>query len=485
LTIRVLFLAAEMAPYIKTSGVADVVGALPKALRALGVDARVAIPRYARIDPERLGLRVELDSLEIPLDGSRTTMRVLAGQVAPDLPVYLVDNGALFGREGIYGYPDDGERFILFCRSAMEMLAPLGWRPDVIHCHDWHTGIVPNWLKTLYRDSPTVGGIASIYTIHNLQFQGVFGHRMLEVAGLEAEGFLYHPEVTDLANVVDLMARGIYFSDLVTTVSPSYAREITTPEFGEKLHPLLRDRGDQLVGVLNGIDPNLINPETDPYIARKFGVETLDLRGDNKKALQKEAGLAQDPGVPLIGMVSRLVDHKGLDLIEQVFQSMMDTLPVQFVLMGTGDQHYHTVLSRLTAAYPGRAAAFLTFSTPLSQRIFAGSDIYLMPSRVEPCGLSQFIALRYGGIPVVRRTGGLADTIQDFDPTTGAGNGFSFERYDHGDLFAAIVRAVETWRRPAEWRALQERGMRGDYSWTRSARRYIELYERVRKPARA
>jgi starch synthase len=481
LTTRVLFLAAEMAPYVKTSGVADVVGSLPKALRSLGIDARVAIPRYARIDAARLGLRTELDCVQVPLDGSRTSVRVLRGQVAPDLPVYLIDSPQHFGREGVYGYPDDGERFVLFCRAALEMLAPLGWQPDIIHCHDWHTGIVPNWLKTIYKDSAVLGGAASIYTIHNLQFQGVFGSRVLEVAGLESQGFLYHPEMADLANVVDLMARGVYFADMVTTVSERYAREITTPEFGERLDPLLRERGDRLQGVLNGIDPALVNPATDPHIARRFTADTLDARAENKADLQREAGLEPNPAVPLIGMVSRLVDYKGLDLLEQAFEPMMDTLPVQFVLMGTGDQHYHTLLSRLTRAHPGRAAAFLTFNSPLSQRIFAGSDIYLMPSRVEPCGLSQFISLRYGCIPVVRRTGGLADTITDFDPNTGAGNGFSFDRYHYQDLFATVVRAVEAWRRPAEWRRLQERGMRADYSWASSARRYAEIYDRVRQ----
>jgi starch synthase len=273
------------------------------------------------------------------------------------------------------------------------------------------------------------------------------------------------------------MARGIYFADVVTTVSERYAQEILTPEYGEKLDPLLRDRQDRLFGILNGIDYDEADPATDTFIARNFTAESLDDRAENKADLQKAAGLTIDPDVPLLGLVSRMVDQKGFDILSSAFDWLMKSLGVQVVVLGTGDQHYHSMYTRFQTAYPGQAATFLTFNAALAQKIYAGSDIFLMPSRFEPCGLGQLQSLRYGSIPVVRRTGGLADTVTDFDPRTEFGNGFVFERYDAADLYTAVVRAVENYRNPRVWRMLQERGMAADYSWDSSARRYAELYE--------
>ncbi|HLG51521.1 MAG TPA: glycogen synthase GlgA [Chloroflexota bacterium] len=477
--LKVLILSAEMVPFAKTGGLADVTGALPKALARLGVDVRVALPRYSRVDRERFKMTEVISSFPVPMDDVFETVTILRSDAVPGVPVYFIDNDKFFNREGIYGYPDDGERFILYCRAALEMLRQIGWQPDILHCNDWHTGIVPNWIKTIYKNDPFFARMATVFTIHNLQYQGLFGWRILEVAGIEEYGFLHHPQIGELADVVDLMARGIHFADVINTVSERYAQEILTPEYGEKLDPLLRDRKDRLFGILNGIDYDEMNPATDRYIARTYDVDHLDQRVENKLALQREAGLPVDASIPLIGMVSRLADQKGFDLLAACFDAMMECLEIQFVLLGTGDQHYHNVFNEFARRYAGRVAIFLTFNAALAQKIYAGSDMFLMPSRFEPCGLGQMISLRYGSIPIVRHTGGLADTITNFDPRTGEGNGFSFQRYNQIDLYTAIVRAVENYKYAETWRTLQRRGMQADYSWSASARKYIDLYQRA------
>lgn len=477
--LKVLVLSAEMVPFAKTGGLADVTGALPKALAKLGHDVRVALPRYGRIDPARFHMFQVVPPFPVPMDDSTEAVSIFQTDTVPGVPVYFVNNEKYFNREGIYGYPDDGERFILYCRAALEMLRHLGWKPDIIHCNDWHTGIVPNWLKTIYKDDPFFAECATVFTIHNLQYQGLFGWRILEVAGIDEYGFLHHPQIGELADVVDLMARGIHFADVINTVSERYAQEILTPEYGEKLDPLLRDRKDRLFGILNGVDYDEFNPATDRYIAQDFDADHLDRRRANKLALQRESNLPQDPEIPLIGMVSRLADQKGFDILAACFDWMMECLGIQFVLLGTGDQHYHNVFTEFHQKYASRAAIYLTFNAALAQKIYAGSDMFLMPSRFEPCGLGQMISLRYGSIPIVRHTGGLADTIQNFDPITNQGNGFSFERYHHVDLYTAVVRAVENYKHRDTWRLLQERGMRADFSWAASARKYVDLYRRA------
>lgn len=478
-SLKILMLAAEATPFAKTGGLADVVGELPKAIRALGHDIRVAMPRYGRIDPQQFQLKEALAPFDVPVHRTVEKARLLQATIGSDVPVYMVDNERYFDRQGIYMYPDDADRFIFFCRAILEGIKLLEWVPDVIHCHDWHTAIVPNWLNTIYRDDPFFAQVATVYTIHNLAYQGIFGYRVLEVAGLDQWGFIYHPEMADLNEVVDLMARGIYSADLLNTVSESYAREILRPEFGERLDPMLRDRRDRLFGVLNGVDYETANPATDPHIATRFDMSSLDRRVENKAALQREAKLVEAVDTPLIGIISRLTDLKGLDILTDVVDHLLD-LGIQLVVMGTGEQHYHELLSRMVGQYPGQMAVFFTFNAPLAQRIYAGSDMFLMPSRTEPCGTGQMIAMHYGSVPIVRAVGGLADTVQDYDPRTGLGTGFVFEVYDRWALFAAVVRAVETYRHQDAWRQLQLRGMKADFSWDRSARSYIELYHRAR-----
>jgi starch synthase len=476
--LKILLLAAEAVPFAKTGGLADVAGALPKSIHVLGHDIRVAMPRYGRVELDKFELQEVLPPFDVPIHRTTEPARILQATIEPEFPVYMVDNARYFDREGIYMYPDDADRFIFFCRATLEALKLLEWQPDVIHCHDWHTGIVPNWLNTIYKDDPFFAEVATVYTMHNLAYQGIFGYRVLEIAGLDEWGFMYHPEMADLNEVVDLMARGIYWADLVSTVSETYAREILTPEYGEQLDPLLRDRRDRLFGILNGIDYNTVNPATDTHLATNYDATSLDQRQGNKLALQREAKLPEEPEIPLIGMISRLTDSKGFDILGDAIDHILD-LGVQFVLMGTGDQHYHDLFSRMVQRYPQQAAIWMTFNTPLTRRIYAGCDMFLMPSRVEPCGTGQLEAMHYGCVPIVRATGGLADTVQDYDPPTGQGTGFVFQPYDRWALFAAIVRATETFRHRDLWRQIQVSGMRADFSWQRSAVKYVDLYRRA------
>ncbi len=472
--LRILILAAEIVPFAKVGGLADVVGALPKAFKALGHDVRLVMPRYRQVDPERFGLQPVLESLKVDMKSFQVSIRVLEGTIGDEIPVYMIDSPRYFDRENIYGYTDDGERFIIFCRSALETMRALDWSPDIIHCHDWHTGIVPNWMHTLYHDDPFFADAATVYTIHNLAYQGIFGYRILEVAGVAAQGFLY-PQITELANVVDIMGRGILFADAITTVSERYAQEILTPTFGEKLDHLLRSRRDRLFGILNGLDYQEMNPATDRYIHTNFDINSLEKRDQNKRALQEEAHLPVRPDVPLLAMISRLADQKGFDLLAQIIEPVL-AQGVQFVVLGIGDQYYHELFQNLAARYPEQVAIFLTFNTELAQHIYAGSDMFLMPSRFEPCGLGQLIAMRYGSVPIVRSVGGLADTVQEYDPRTDEGNGFAFNNYDPWEFFAAIVRALELYRFTENWRTLQRRCMAADHSWQASALRYIDVY---------
>src|SRR5437588_2185246 len=308
--LKILILAAEIVPFAKVGGLADVVGALPKSLQALGHDVRLAMPRYGQIDTARCYLQTVLDAVTVNMSNFRVQVSVRQGKIGNETPVYMIDAPRYFERENIYGYTDDGERFILFCRSVLEAMRALDWSPDIIHCHDWHTGIVPNWMHTIYRDDPFYADVASVYTIHNLAYQGIFGYRILEVAGVAAQGFLY-PQITELANVVDIMGRGILFADAITTVSERYAQEILTPTFGEKLDHLLRTRRDRLFGILNGIDYQEMNPAADRYISSQFDANCLDRRAANKQALQERAHLPVPAEIPVLAMSARLTDQQG------------------------------------------------------------------------------------------------------------------------------------------------------------------------------
>ncbi|HEX8728897.1 MAG TPA: glycogen synthase [Ktedonobacterales bacterium] len=475
--LRILFIAAEGTPYVKTGGMADVIGELPRALRRMGHDVRVALPRYKAVDAGRWHLRPVERKLLAPIGHRSEPVDIYEAHQDDGVRVYFIDAPEYFNRERLSNYQDDGDRFILFSRAVMEFIRKGDWAPDVIHCHDWNTGVAPNWLKTIYRRDPILKRAASVYTIHNLAVQGIFGYRILEVAGIAEEGFLY-TEGADQSAMVDLMGRGIAFADVVSTVSPRYAAEILTEEFGERLDGLLRSRKDRLYGILNGIDVEEFDPATDQSITSHFDAFSLDQRAPNKAALQRQFGLNVEERTPLVAIISRLNDQKGFDLLDLTLLPLLEQ-GAQLVVQGTGDMHYHQMLQKLAVRRPRQVGFQFTFNAELSQRIYAGADLLLMPSHVEPCGSTQMYAMRYGCIPVVHRTGGLADTVQDFDPETNSGNGFSFAGYDHFKLFGAVMRALEVYRFRESWRDLMQRAMLADYSWAASAEQYVALYRRA------
>lgn len=473
-TLKILLLASEVSPFVKTGGIADMVSELARALKRLGHDVRVALPHYRVIQTN--GAARVLDPFPVHLDGLSENVSVFEGKLPDDVPVYFIDNPRLFDREDIYMHPDDAERFLLFSRAALEMLPHLNWQPDVVHVNDWQTAIIPNWLKALYADKPFFQKIASVYTIHNLSYFGSFGRRILEIAGLAQDGFITHPGVSDAINQeLNFMARGILFADAINAVSPTYAQEIQTPEFGEGLDPILKMRSARLRGILNGIDYAQVNPATDQALASRFDAEHLDARSPNKRALQQQAELEQTD-VPLLAMISRLNDNKGIDLLLQVIEPILET-GAQFVIMGTGQENYHTALKELQARHPHRVHFFETFDDRLRRQIAAGSDMMLMPSRVEPGGTTQLLAMHYGSVPVVHRVGGLADSVTNHDVRADTGTGFVFEHADRLSFYGALVRALETFARKPEWGAIQQRGMREDVSWAHSAAEYVEMYQ--------
>jgi starch synthase len=472
--LKILLVSAEVAPFAKVGGLADVAGALPKALRAMGHDVRVVMPRYGSIDVDKYGLRKVVTNLGVPLAHQPVNADVLEGRIGGEVPIYFIDNPQFFGREGMYGFWDDDARFIYFSRAALEMLRPLDFQPDVIHVNDWHTAVIPNMLARLYAGDPFFADVATVLTIHNLAFQGVFGYGTLHLADLEQWG-LIKPGMPGLDDIVNLLGRGIYFSDVINTVSNRYAEEILTPEYGEKMDPLLRVFRSKLHGIINGIDYEVFNPSLDPSIAAHYDIGSVATKVENKLALQKEVGLPEDPAIPVVGLISRLYDQKGLDLIANIMWGLM-RLNLQLVVLGAGDARYEEMFRAAARDNPQKVSATIGFKPVLAQHIYAGSDMFLMPSRFEPCGLGQLISLRYGTIPIVRATGGLADTIDDWDPVRQTGNGFVFSAYDHWDLFAHVVRALETFRQPPLWQRLQANAMATDVSWANSAEKYVRLY---------
>ncbi len=476
--LKILMLAAEAAPLAKAGGLADVTTGLGKSLRGLGHDVRLMIPRYGFISEEEFGLALQGDAFLMPLGEKWEEVIPVEGMLDSVLPVYLPGSWRYFRQYKVYGYQADDEGYVFFDKAALELTRRMNWRPDAIHCHDWHTGLVPNWLRTLYRDDPLFGQTASVFTIHNLAYQGIFGAQLLSMAGLTHYGLLDCPGSPELGSGVNLMARGIVGADMVNTVSRRYAEEVLTQEYGEGLEGLLQRRGEDFVGIRNGLDYEHFDPATDPNLAFNYDVTSLARRAENKRVLQEEAGLPIDSDRPLIGVVSRLVEHKGLDIFLAAAEQIL-AQDVQVVVLGQGEPRYHRRLSELAAAFPDRISIRLTFDVRRAQRIYAGADIFLMPSRVEPCGVAQLIALRYGCVPVVRATGGLAETITDFDQRPDRGVGFVFEEYSSVELLSALDRALARYANQAVWRTLMLRGMKADFSWQAVAPAYVELYQRA------
>jgi starch synthase len=473
--LKVLFLAAEAVPFAKVGGLADVAGALPKALRALGHDVRLMIPRYGSIRSDRFHFEKVGKPFPVPTGPNEECVHLVRTETEDGVPVYLVWDEKFFSpRERVYGFDDDPQRFAFFGRAAISALPLLGWMPDVVHANDWHTAVVPTWLAYEGRYLREYRHLASLFTIHNLAYQGISGRLILTFAQME---YVRHLEV-EPPGQVNWMAQGIANADLINTVSQQYAQDILETEAGAGLAPLLRQRRDRLFGVLNGIDYDLWNPATDPRLPQRFDLSSLNMRAVNKAALQQEARLPVRPDVPLVGMVSRLDPVKGIDILGPVLERLL-TRDVQFILLGTGQPEYHEMLEGFQARFPDKMRAFLRYDDPLARRIYAGCDLFLMPSRFEPCGLGQMIAMRYGAVPVVHRTGGLADTVTDYHDLPDRATGFVFVSFTPEACLDALERALGVFRDREAWVGLQTQGMRADFSWEASARRYVELYRRA------
>jgi starch synthase len=474
--LKVLFLTAEAVPFAKVGGLADVAGSLPKALRGLGHDIRVMMPRYGTISSDEFQLEKIGEPFRVPAGAGKEYVHLIGSTMGQDVPVYLLWNEHYFtSREKVYGFEDDAQRFAVFGRGVIEAMQVLDWKPDVIHANDWHTALVPTWLDVSGWREPFYRDIATLFTIHNLSYQGISGRLILTFAQMEN---LEHLSVAP-PGAVNWMAQGIAHSDLINTVSERYAKEILHPEMGMGLDSLLNERKDRLYGVLNGLDYDEWNPATDPWIPHNFDIHTLDRRAANKTALQQQARLPVRSDVPLVGMVSRLDEVKGMDLMEPTLTWLLEEHDAQFVVLGTGDSRYHEMFEAIQERYPDRARAFLKFDAVLARRIYASADMFLMPSFVEPCGLGQMIAMRYGSVPVVRETGGLADTVIDHTSERGHGTGFVFVGKTADACQEALERALEVHQDRETWRALQMRGMESDFSWTASAKEYADLYRKA------
>ena len=477
--LKILIVSPEVDPFAKTGGLADVAGSLPKALAKAGHDVRIMMPRYKQISEAEylMDLPVEMDGhLETAI--VRTAKLPVKGEEAQlDIPAYFIDNYKFFYRDGLYGHPDDGARFNFFTKAVLSSLPKIDFHPDVIHCNDWQTALLPLFLKVKYEDEPFYKDTATVFTIHNLHYQGRFPKEIMTTLNLNEKKF-FTPEQLEYWGQVNYMKAGIVYADLINTVSDTYSLEIQTPEFGEGLDGLLRKKAQDLYGIVNGIDYSNFNPETDERIRKNYGRDSIEAKIENKYALQEELGLPKKD-VPVISLISRLVTQKGLDLLARVMDDLMQT-DVQFILLGSGEDRYQQFFSEVQLRHKEKASVNIGFDPNLAQRIYAGSDIFLMPSRFEPCGLGQLISLRYGTIPIVHSTGGLEDTITDYNHNPDKGNGFSFDNYSAVDLWKTIQRALELYNNnPGQWRHLVSNAMGYDFSWRKSAEKYIHLYRRA------
>ncbi|HSF02908.1 MAG TPA: glycogen synthase GlgA, partial [Solirubrobacterales bacterium] len=478
--LRVLVIASEVAPFAKTGGLADVAGALPVALAALGHDVRVMLPKYRGTEAHAFETRVVVPSIQVPLGERTAEGALIEGRTPSGVPVYLLEHDRYYDRDNLYGtadgdYWDNCERFVFFCRGALEGLARLDttragvrWLPQVIHANDWQTGLLPVYLRTLYRDHPLLGGLATVFTIHNLAYQGVFWHYDMPMTGLGWD--LFTPAGLEFYGKLNFLKGALVFSDLLTTVSRTYAREIRTPEFGSGLEGVLEDRSPDLHGVVNGLDYEVWDPQKDPAIAHPYSGTDPEPKAICRETLRREFGL-EDAAGPLIGIVTRLAEQKGMDLVLEALPGVLAE-GCQLVLLVSGDARLEEAFRAAATSHRGRVAVRIGYDDELARRIYAGADAFLMPSRYEPCGLGQLIALRYGGAPIVRRTGGLADTVTEFDPARRTGTGFLFDAFAPEALLDAVRRATSAHRQPSLWKALVRNGMAEDFSWEASAREY-------------
>lgn len=479
--LKILFAASEVTPFAKTGGLADVAGSLPAALARLGHQVITVMPYYRSVGEASFNLKLYDKSLSAPFKGYHLDARIHTAGLGRNTQAYFIERDEFFDRSGLYGTPsgdyfDNPERFIFFSRSAIELTKLIGFQPDIIHCHDWQTSLIPVYLKSLYADDPVFQSTKSVFTIHNLAYQGIFPAEMMKVSELPLE--LFAMKGLEYYGKMNFMKGGIVFSDVITTVSEKYALEIQTPEYGYGLEGVLRERRAQVHGILNGVDYKAWDPKTDPHIAANFDSHNLSGKKACKQDLAKIYGLKETSGAPVIGIVSRLAGQKGFDILEEAMDELLK-LDLHLVLLGTGDAKYEKQFDALGKKHAGRLGVKIAFDNVLAHKIEAGSDMFLMPSKYEPCGLNQMYSLKYGTIPIVRATGGLDDTIQKFDARTGEGNGFKFTDYSSSALLGEVKRARELYDDSANWLKLIKNAMQMDFSWKRSALKYDGIYRQL------
>jgi starch synthase len=473
---KVLFAVSECVPFIKTGGLADVAGALPKELKKLGTEVRVILPNYSLIsDKFKQSIQFE-KSIDVQVGMRRQYCGIYTSE-HDGITYHFIDNEYYFNRHSLYGHDDDGERFSFFSKAVLECIPHLDFLPDVIHSHDWHTAMVNFLLNAHYRDDPMYTDIKTVYTIHNLQFQGIFPYEVMsELLGLDHHYF--NSEQLEFYGNVNFMKGGIVASDIVTTVSPTYKDEIQHPYFGERLDGFLRKYSHKLIGIVNGIDDSVYNPRADHDISVSYDKDSLEGKAENKQVLQQHFGLPEKESTPIIAMVTRLTSQKGLDLVLHVFHDIIQE-DVQIIILGSGDHHYENFFNQMGLEYPDKVRVYIGFNEALAHQIYAGADLFLMPSQFEPCGLGQLIALQYGTVPIVRETGGLNDTVQSYNESTKEGNGFTFKNFNAHDMLYSIRRAIYFYHQDENWSRLVQNAMSQDYSWLQSAKEYNEIYENL------
>ena len=471
--LKVLIVSSEAAPFIKSGGLGDVVGSLPKALKALGADVRVVIPKFRKIKNENY-IDVEyLGGFDVKLGWRTQKAGILLKN--GEVPTYFVENDFYFGREDLYGYGDDNERFAFFSKAVLDMLPFVDFIPDIIHCNDWQTGPVPMILRETYRKITYLQNIKTVYTIHNLQYQGNFDPSSMEM--LDLPWYLYDNGTVEFYGRMSYMKAGLMYADIISTVSETYAGEIQTEEYGYGFDGIIRSRKDRLRGIINGIDYKLNDPETDSRIDVNYTIDTVEKKKENRRLLQEQLGLERRD-VPMICMISRLADQKGFDILSCSMERLMQN-DIQFVILGTGEKRYEDMFRYYENRWKGRFCSYIKFDDTLAQKIYASGDMFLMPSRFEPCGLGQMFSLRYGTVPIVRKTGGLADSVEQFNRETGTGNGFLFETYDAEGILWAVGEAMKTYYDSQAWSILVRNCMRTKLSWNDSAEKYMELYREM------
>ncbi len=476
--LKILYVSSEAHPFARTGGLADVAGSLPKSLRDYGHDVVLALPLYQQI-LNRFTLE-KLADLEVQMGEELWYGALHRTHIPGNLPVFLVEQNHFYNRKYLYGdphgdYPDNAERFAFFCRAILQALKKIDFKPDIIHCNDWQTALIPLFVKTLFAGNEFFKDTATVFTIHNLAYQGHFHPGKLKKIGIREE--LFTPDKIEFFGSVNPMKAGLLYADVLNTVSPTYSREIQTRDFGFGLEGVLQQRKDDLFGILNGIDYEVWNPSIDKGLMKKFDPEHVEGKRQDKIAVQKKFNLPETDDA-LIGMVTRLDQQKGFDLVIEIFDELMK-LPVQLIILGWGNIYYHNKLKELGTRYPQKVHVFIGFHISLAQLIYAGSDIFLMPSTYEPCGIAQMKSMHYGTIPVVRKTGGLADTVKEFDPETGKGNGFLFEEYSSAAMLAALKRALSVYKDKVQWYKLVYNAMKENFSWEESTKKYDESYRRA------